>query len=104
MSPIPIGRTPGFLFKAIGREDEKGAIKDGFIKSVQKRLATTAREVHRSSEADLKEVHNLLQQRASKQDGPAAPDVRYAVEGIKEASMASNTIGCISKAALHQRI
>ena len=64
VSPIPIGQTPGFLFKAIRREDKKGAINDGFIESVHKRLATRAREVHRSSEADLKEVHNL-QQRAS---------------------------------------
>ena len=46
-----------------------------------------AREGHKSTEADLNEVHSLLQIGASRQDGPAAPVVFRAADLIIEASI-----------------
>ena len=93
MSPMPIGQTAAFLFKAIKREARKGEMREGFINSQHKRLATSAREWHKSREADLKEEQSLLQQWASMLDGPAAPVVRNAVDRMREASLASNSTG-----------
>ena len=96
VSPIPIGRTPGFLLRAMRRQARKGVMREGSTKLMQRRLVTSARDWQRSLEADLNEVHSLLQQRASKQEGPAAPDVRKAIDLIREASMDSNRTGCVS--------
>ena len=56
-------------------------------------LVTSARDWQRSLEADLNEVHSLLQQRASKPEGPA---VCKEIDLIREASMDSNRTGCVS--------
>ena len=91
--PIPIGCTPGFLFRAIRRQASRGAMVDGSMKLVQRRLAADPREWHRSKEADLKEVYSLLQLDASSPEGPAAPVVCKAADLIMEASIDSNNTG-----------
>ena len=80
VSPIPMGRTPEFLSRAIKQHAKKEAMAEGSTKLVQRRLATEASEWHKSREADLKEVHNLLQLSASTPDGPAAPVVFKAAD------------------------
>ena len=92
-SPIPIGRTPGFLSRAMRRQAKSGAVVDGSINSVQKRFAVLARDWHNSDETDLKDVHSLLHLRASSPDGPAAPLVWQAANMMASASRASKTIG-----------
>ena len=72
-SQMPIGRTPGFLSSAIRLQDVNGARPSGSTKSLQIRRVRSARELHRSLEADLKDEHNLLHPLASTPDGPAAP-------------------------------
>ena len=100
VSPIPIGRTPGFLSRAIRRHAKKEAMTEGSTRLVQRRLATEASALHKSREADLKEVHNLLQLSASSPDGPAAPVVFKAADLIMEASIDSNNTGCTSGGGL----
>ena len=89
VSPIPIG-TPGFLSKAIRRHARNEAMIKGSARSVPRRLATDAREWHRSEEVNLKEVHNLHQHSASSPDGPPAPVVCSAIDLITEPSIDSN--------------
>ena len=60
VSPIPIGHTPRFLFKAIRRQARKGAIADGSTNFLHRCWAVIAREWHKSLEADLKDVRSLL--------------------------------------------
>ena len=59
-SPIPMGRTPGFLLRAIRRQAMSGEMLLGSARLVQRCFATAVRDTHRSLEADLNEVHNLL--------------------------------------------
>ena len=77
-SPIPIGLTPGFFFRVMRRQATKASIPSGLTFSVDILRATAARALHRSVEADLKEVQNLLHPSASTPDGPAPPCVRNA--------------------------
>ena len=93
VSPILIGCTPGFLFRAIRRQARKGAIVEGSTKTVQRRLAMDTRELQRSKEADLKDVHNLLQESASSPEGPAALVVCRATDLIIAPSIESNNTG-----------
>ena len=44
VSPIPIGRTPGFLSSAMRRQDKRGAILAGSTRSVHSLCAVRARE------------------------------------------------------------
>ena len=67
-------------------------MREGSTRSVQRRLVTSARDWQRSLEADLNEVQSLLQQRASKPEGPAAPDVRKAMDLIRGASMGTGWV------------
>ena len=50
-SPIPIGLTPGFLFKGISRQATKAVRLLGCKLTVQRRLATAARALHKSVDA-----------------------------------------------------
>ena len=77
-SQIRIGRTPGFLSRAIRRHDNRGARLSGSTKILQRCFVSKASEWHRSSEAALKEEHSLRQHCASIPDGPAAPLVQNA--------------------------
>ena len=86
-----MGRTPGHLSRAISRQARKLERPLGSTKDVQSRLARRAREWHSSCEALWKEVHNLLQQWASKPEGPAAPLVDKAAVRMAAASILSNT-------------
>ena len=44
VSPIPIGRTPGFLSSAMRRQDKRGAILSESTRSVHSLCAVRARE------------------------------------------------------------
>ena len=50
VSPIPMGRTPGFLSMAIRRLAIRGAMLVGSTNSVKSRLATKAVECHNSKD------------------------------------------------------
>ena len=93
VSPMPMGRTPGHLSRAISLQARKGASPRGSRCEMQRRFAKSASAWHRSSEAVLKAVHNLLQAWASNPDGPAAPLTLSEVERIRRASMLSKMIG-----------
>ena len=97
VSPIPIGRTPGFLFRAIRRLARRGAILFGSTNSVHKRRAVRAMEWQSSNEADLKDVQSRLQLRASRPDGPAAPLVCRAADLIVVTSIDSKRTGWTSR-------
>ncbi len=79
-----MGRTPGFLLRAIRRHASRGAVVDGSIRLVQSLWAEMAMEWHRSFEAPLKDVQSLLQQAASR---PEAPVVLKAADLIRVASI-----------------
>ena len=85
VSPVPIGLTPGFLSNAMSLQDRKGAMLTGSTNSVQSLCAVSARELHSSREAALKEVQSLLQLSASRPDGPAAPLVCRTADLMAEA-------------------
>ena len=44
VSPMPIGRTPGFLLRAIRRQANRGAVMEGSTMSVQRHRAVLARD------------------------------------------------------------
>ena len=73
VSPMPIGRTPGFLSRAMSRQARRGEIALGSTYEVQILLVTIAKLWHRSLEAPLKDVHSLLHPCASKPEGPVDP-------------------------------
>ena len=56
MSPMPMGRTPGLLSRAMRRQASRGEIDFGSMSEMQILLAVDA-----SVDAPLKEVHSLLQ-------------------------------------------
>ena len=85
VSQMLIGHTPGFLFRAMSLHAMRDETLDGSTRHVQRRLAVAAKEWQSSSEADLKEVHNLHPM-ASKPDGPALPSVRRAASLMQRAS------------------
>ena len=89
--PIPIGRTPGFLSRAIRRLLSKGNKAAGSTNEVQMRLATKAREWHKSTEAEWNDVQRRRKPQASTPDGPAAPSIRSATRRITSSLRQSNT-------------
>ena len=93
VSPIPMGRTPGFLLSAISLQAMRGEMLFGSTRHVQRRLAVAAIALHKVSEADLKEVQSLLHPRASIPEGPAAPSVRRAAALTQRASKDSKITG-----------
>ena len=44
VSPMPIGHTSGLLLRAIRRQANRGALKEGSTMSVQRRQAVLARD------------------------------------------------------------
>ena len=96
VSPIPIGRTPGFLSRAISRQAKRDEIDFGSTYEVQILLATRAKEWHSSLDPPLKDVHNLLHPCASMPDGPADPVVCMAAEQMTLVSIDSKMTGCVS--------
>ena len=87
VSPMPMGRTPGHLSRAISLQARSGPRPSGSTREEQSRFATSARDWHRDLEAALKAVHILRHAWASRPDGPAAPLVLSAVERMRPASM-----------------
>ena len=59
--PIPIGRTLGFLFRAINPQAVSEETILRLTKVLQRSLANRTIEEQSSSEADLKDEYNLLQ-------------------------------------------
>ena len=94
--PIPIGRTPGFLSRAISRQAKRGEIDFGSTYEVQILLATRAKEWHSSLDLPLNDVHSLLHPCASMPDGPANPVVCMAAERMTLVSIDSKMTGCVS--------
>ena len=93
VSPMPIGRTPGFLFKPISRQARRDEIDFGSIYEVHILLANRAKELQSSLEAPLKDVHSLLHPCASMPDGPSDPVVCKAADRITPASIHSKNDG-----------
>lgn len=77
VSTVPIGRTPGFLLRAIRRQARRGEMREGSTRLVQWRFVISARDWQRSLQTDLNEVQSLLQERA---EGPEV--VRAYMGGI----------------------
>ena len=96
VSPIPIGRIPGFLSRAISQQSKRGEIDFGSTYEVQILLATRAKEWHSSLDPPLKDVHSLLHPCASLPDGPADPVVCMAAEQMTLVSIDSKMTGCVS--------
>ena len=96
VSPMPIGRIPGFLSRAISLQARRGEIDLGSMYEVQILLATRAREWQSSFDTPLKDVHSLLHPCASIPDGPADPEVFMVAEQITLASIDSKIMGCTS--------
>ena len=82
VSQIPMDLTPGHLSSAMRRYARKADRPLGLTCVVQSLLARRASEWQRSCEADLNEVHSLLQQCASIPEGSAAPLVWRAADRI----------------------
>ena len=99
VSPMPMGRTPGFLFRAMRRQASRGEMDFGSTNEVQILLAVEASVLHRSREAPLNEVHILLQPCASMPDSPVDPVILRAAERMTLASMDSKITGCASLGA-----
>eukprot|EP00117_Sycon_ciliatum_P004424 scpid76622/ scgid8805/ len=74
-SPMPIGRTPGFLSKGISRQARYASRDAGSTNVVASRRAQVAIASQSSPEAPPNPVHMRLQVSASTPDGPAAPCV-----------------------------
>ena len=70
VSQIPMGLIPGHLLSAMRRHARKAERPLGSTCVVQSLLARRASEWQRSCEADLNEVHSLLQQCVSIPEGP----------------------------------
>lgn len=96
VSPIPIGRTPGFLLRAISLLAISGAVVSGSTRTVQRRFPVEARDQHRSRDADLKAVQSLLHASESSPEGPAEPLVFRAADLIMAASSDSKSTGWMS--------
>lgn len=93
---MPIGRTPGFLSRAISRQARSGEMDFGSTCEVQSLLAVRAKERHSSLDAPLKDVHSLLQPCASIPEGPADPVVFMAAERMTLASIDPKMMECTS--------
>ena len=94
VSPIPMGRTPGHLSRAISLHATNADSQLGSTKQVQSRLATDASMLHISVEAVLNEVHSLFHKAVSKPDGTAAPSILRAVLRMSWPSILSKVIRC----------
>ena len=96
ISPMPMGRTPGHLSRAMSLQATKADSPLGYTKQVLSRLATAAKVSHNSLEADLNELQSRFQAAASKPDGPAAPSILSAVLRINWPSIRSKIMGWAS--------
>ena len=76
VSPMPIGRTLGFLSSAIRRQARRGETHLGSTRDVQSLFATRASELHRSVRCTLESGAQSLHPCASTPEGPADPVVR----------------------------
>ena len=79
VSPMPMGRKPGHLSRAMSLQATNADSPLGSTKHVQNRLATDVRVSHNSVEADLNEVRSRFHAAASRPEGPAAPSILRAV-------------------------
>ena len=99
VSPMPMGRTTGFLFRTMRQQASRGEMDFGSTNEVQILVEVEASVLQRSREAPLNEVHILLQPCASMPDGPADPVILRAAERMTLASMNSKITGCASLGA-----
>ncbi len=73
ISLMPIGLTLGHLSNGMRRQARKALRPSGFTRDVQSLRPTAARAEQMFFEADLNDIHNLRQAKASSPDKPAAP-------------------------------
>ncbi len=90
---MPIGLIPGLLSNGMRRHARKALRLSGFTRDMQSLRPTAARAEQRSLEADLNDVHSLLQANASSPDKPAAPLVLSAAFCIRLAFRLSKIMG-----------
>ena len=93
VSPMPMGRIPGHLSRAISLQARSGPRLSGSTREGESRFATSARDWYRDLEAALKAVQILRHAWVSRPDGPAAPLVLSAMERMRRAAMLSKTTG-----------
>ena len=92
-SPMPIGRTPGFLSSGIRRLLRRALTPEGSTCSVARRRATSATALQSSSEAVLNETSIRHQTYESAIEGPAASWIANAVLCMVASVRHSNRIG-----------
>ena len=94
ISPMPIGRRPGFLFKGITRHAKDGSNDGERLSAVHSFLMTSAMVLHKSVELvpNCFVIKILLHPSAFSPDGPASPLVLTAVFLLSQQSTASNFI------------
>jgi len=96
VSPIPIGRKPGFLLSGISRLERKASSESSVSMVMHRRFVILASDEHRSFDSVLK----LFEQRMRRQpspsspEGPAPPFVLNADCRIISPSISSNLTGC----------
>jgi len=73
VSPIPMGRTPGHLSRAMSLQATKSARPHESRKVVHRYLAHSAKYWHRLLDATLKVVYSRHHAQASRPDGLASP-------------------------------
>ena len=97
-SPIPIGRSPGFLFNGINLHASNASNDDDRSSVVQSSFMTSANVLHKMYELlpNWSDVKILFQPSASRPEGPAAPLFLSIAFFTLSASIEWNLIGWIS--------
>ena len=94
-SPIPVGRSAGFLSNGISRQSRKASKDVDWFSTLQIFLMTSANAFHRSIELfpNLFNVEICFQPYASMPEGPESPSVFIAAFCIFSTSIPSNLTG-----------
>ena len=93
VSPTPIGRMPGFVFRGISRLAKNGSKIFESTGCVASLLEKIARASHSDAETSLYEIHRCRQCSASPPEGPTLPCVRRAACLIKSPVRPPKMIG-----------
>ena len=91
ISPTPIGRSPGFLFKGISRHARKASKENAASFSKNSFLVSNTIALQRSAELSLKQFDANIQRQpsASSPNGPEPPLVLIAASRASSAVMSS---------------
>ena len=91
---MAIGRTPGFLLRAVSWQERRALRPVGSTYEQQRCLTTAAIEEQRSVEKDPNEEQIHRHAEASKPEGPAEPKVLKATDLISAPFMPSYATKC----------